>query len=739
MDIVMAKTMESDSKITQEGTMRRSLLIGLLVALGFNEVMGQAAPSGYTTNFRLRKYVQGANPGADSLNQNWTDIDRAIRRPYWPDSTSTSLDPVEFFRYNDTLRVWIHRDLGASAFQFTAIELRARTWTGHPTSNHTATFSGLRAMNRGNDSTITFLQATGDGSVRAGGRRMQSNLLFPTGAVNDFWRWWNDSALFYIDGVEKLRLIDDGTNRTLRWQNPTASGATYNMFDFYRSADTVARVQAHLGGTTGTQPRLMMEVFGDRTKSDAATARMRATATQNTTYQAANWEVSVGGGGRILGAIGHQQTKGAGGGDIGFWIDSVKHRRGLTLPNGTSEYIEHIDIVNETPRYTFGLTPGTGDGLFYAGDSTWTTTVLSPADLTITPAGGNIIITGGTTSTLQIEAVSASRILKLARTATSTGEGYLGADNVYALIVEDGAFNDVFTLAQTSGNGNLLGTFTATGTGLHTFAGSIQSNAASDSIVAHATSGTALLKARGMTTTVSAVSMVHDDGRAWYFALRPASESNALKAYWSSAAGDKQWLQVDTSSTPATKFFGNLTIAKNSGGAAGSYPLLTVQDDYTAAGTASAGIILKRANALSTDFSVENYQGTFYIRSGVDLSDIGTGLNLFSLVPTTGDAVILGSLNIGAGSTLSKFVTASKTYNFGSIAAGDDSTTTVTATGAVAGNPVQIGYSVAPEAGLLLDAYCTANNVVTIRAHNANLVSAVDPASRTFKVIVTNF
>ena len=98
-----------------------------------------------------------------------------------------------------------------------------------------------------------------------------------------------------------------------------------------------------------------------------------------------------------------------------------------------------------------------------------------------------------------------------------------------------------------------------------------------------------------------------------------------------------------------------------------------------------------------------------------------------------------GTLNIGGGSTITEFVTASKVYDCGSIAAGVDSTFTITCTGAVAGNPVQLGLSVAAEAGLIFTAECTSNDVVRVRISNHFLVSSVNPASRTYKVICMNF
>ena len=117
----------------------------------------------------------------------------------------------------------------------------------------------------------------------------------------------------------------------------------------------------------------------------------------------------------------------------------------------------------------------------------------------------------------------------------------------------------------------------------------------------------------------------------------------------------------------------------------------------------------------------------------------GGGFTLTGNDATVVGLATAGTLNVGAGTTISKILSASLVYDCGSIAAGVDSTFSITVTGAVAGNPVSIGLSSAKEAGLQVEALCATNDVVTVFLHNANLVSAVDPASRTYKVKVTNF
>lgn len=52
--------------------------IFLIMVFCVIDLLAQSTPT-YTTNYRFRKWAQGANPTADSLNANWTDIDTQIK------------------------------------------------------------------------------------------------------------------------------------------------------------------------------------------------------------------------------------------------------------------------------------------------------------------------------------------------------------------------------------------------------------------------------------------------------------------------------------------------------------------------------------------------------------------------------------------------------------------------------------------------------------------------------------
>lgn len=90
--------------------------------------------------------------------------------------------------------------------------------------------------------------------------------------------------------------------------------------------------------------------------------------------------------------------------------------------------------------------------------------------------------------------------------------------------------------------------------------------------------------------------------------------------------------------------------------------------------------------------------------------------------------------------TLAKTLTNTATLDFGSTAAGAATDLTITVTGAVDGDPVSLGV---PNASTLSDgafsAWVSATNTVTVRFANNNLVTALDPASGTFRASIIHY
>lgn len=114
-------------------------------------------------------------------------------------------------------------------------------------------------------------------------------------------------------------------------------------------------------------------------------------------------------------------------------------------------------------------------------------------------------------------------------------------------------------------------------------------------------------------------------------------------------------------------------------------------------------------------------------KAGANLTDIPTRLHSS-----------LQSIQGGDGSNAYHFTIAlkgSKVFDFGSIAAGAQATTTVTVTGATTTCAVALGFSSTPETGIDFRAWVSAADTVTIQAINRT-AGAIDPASRTYYLLI---
>ncbi len=160
----------------------------------------------------------------------------------------------------------------------------------------------------------------------------------------------------------------------------------------------------------------------------------------------------------------------------------------------------------------------------------------------------------------------------------------------------------------------------------------------------------------------------------------------------STAAGvATDWVTLDNAGTLAAK---RLTLAAGAA-AAGSAPLKM-----------TAGTNLTTGEAGAVEFDGTNYFAT-------------TGTTRY---------------------TLAKTLTATATLNFGNTVAGTSSDLTVTVTGAVDGDVVVLGVpNVSTAANTIYFGWVSAANTVTVRFQNGNLVTAVDPASGTFRVSVIRY
>jgi hypothetical protein len=110
-----------------------------------------------------------------------------------------------------------------------------------------------------------------------------------------------------------------------------------------------------------------------------------------------------------------------------------------------------------------------------------------------------------------------------------------------------------------------------------------------------------------------------------------------------------------------------------------------------------------------------------------------TGSNLSDLA--TRNHNNLNNIDGGGTAHLQTYLTGSISYDFSSVSAHTTSTTTTTISGAATGQKVILGYSSAPESGMVFDAWVSSADTITIRATNTTAAS-IDPASRTYYILV---
>jgi hypothetical protein len=101
--------------------------------------------------------------------------------------------------------------------------------------------------------------------------------------------------------------------------------------------------------------------------------------------------------------------------------------------------------------------------------------------------------------------------------------------------------------------------------------------------------------------------------------------------------------------------------------------------------------------------------------------------------------LVVGTTNIGTGTTILQVLSASATLDFGSIAAGTSADLTISVTGAAVGDSVCVGTPAAPDANTTIFGFVSATDTVTVRVVNNQLVGAIDPASGTYRATVLRF
>ena len=87
------------------------------------------------------------------------------------------------------------------------------------------------------------------------------------------------------------------------------------------------------------------------------------------------------------------------------------------------------------------------------------------------------------------------------------------------------------------------------------------------------------------------------------------------------------------------------------------------------------------------------------------------------------------------GSAVTRTLGVITTLDFPSIAAAGTQALTVSCPGAAIGDVVAIGLPATVNAGVIFDARVSANDTLTVRAHNIT-AAGVDPASATYEFVV---
>lgn len=136
---------------------------------------------------------------------------------------------------------------------------------------------------------------------------------------------------------------------------------------------------------------------------------------------------------------------------------------------------------------------------------------------------------------------------------------------------------------------------------------------------------------------------------------------------------------------------------------------------FTPTSTAGCAVLLRQRMAAYT-------APVYATVAGSTIEDLATG-DLYVQTATPAGATWVkqfrgGQLTINGGTTIKKHLSATASWNPPSVADGATTSTTVTVTGAVAGDTVAVGFNVVVPAGALLVGAVTAANTVTVTLFN---------------------
>lgn len=163
----------------------------------------------------------------------------------------------------------------------------------------------------------------------------------------------------------------------------------------------------------------------------------------------------------------------------------------------------------------------------------------------------------------------------------------------------------------------------------------------------------------------------------------------------------------------------------------------TTQTSPIATDTTVSRFRIARINAELTLVDVDNDTIKFRPQA-INMLNIVDGAVTLATIDSSGAGFFRGGLTVGiSGTLMSRILLGSATLDIPNTTAGTDQDLTITVTNAADGNMVVLGV---PNGSMNANshylAWVSSANTVTVRFHNDNTVTAIDPASGTFRVTV---